>query len=348
MIAGTPVDVIAEFYPALAGLDETGSLEPLRRIPTLVLTGDKDKMIPKEHSELIVERLPDAEFVVVPDAGHLVLLEKPDEVSDALSTRCCAGSPRSAGGRRPGADPGVSPPPPPRRRRRSPGRRRVAEVLPAAVGGQPPDRCEFDVRGHLAAPGGALPRAVGVVRAARRSPPAALASGIAAGPGSATSEGACRVRRAAGSARRPRRRRAGPCAGPRRPAVRADRVSAASGASGAAGRPRCEAPADGRQPVVLRARRQRIVSTDRWPVRADGVQHGRLDRMAPVGSHRRQLARGVHPRPGRLRPAPRGRCRPPAGRPAGEEGDVVDVEIEERSCRRRSSRRHAAVPPVPP
>ena len=60
MIAGTPVDVIAEFYPALAGLDETGSLEPLRRVPTLVLTGDVDKMIPKEHSELIVERLPDS------------------------------------------------------------------------------------------------------------------------------------------------------------------------------------------------------------------------------------------------------------------------------------------------
>ena len=85
MIAGTPVDVIAEFYPALAGLDETGSLEPLRRIPTLVLTGDKDKMIPKEHSELIVERLPDSDFVVVADAGHLVLLEKPDEVTAALS-----------------------------------------------------------------------------------------------------------------------------------------------------------------------------------------------------------------------------------------------------------------------
>jgi pimeloyl-ACP methyl ester carboxylesterase len=85
MIAGTPVDVIAEFYPALAGMDETGSLEPLRGIPTLVLTGDKDKMIPKEHSELIVERLPDAEFVVVPDAGHMVLLEKPAEVTAALT-----------------------------------------------------------------------------------------------------------------------------------------------------------------------------------------------------------------------------------------------------------------------
>jgi pimeloyl-ACP methyl ester carboxylesterase len=84
MIAGTPVDVIAEFYPSIAGFDETGSLEPMRAVPTLVLTGDKDKMIPKEYSELIVERLPDSQFVVVPDAGHLVLMEKPDEVTAAL------------------------------------------------------------------------------------------------------------------------------------------------------------------------------------------------------------------------------------------------------------------------
>jgi pimeloyl-ACP methyl ester carboxylesterase len=90
MIAGTPVDVIAEFYPALAGLDETGSLEPLRHVPVLVLTGDQDRMIPKEHSDRIVERLgragdSTAQYVVVPDAGHLVLLEQPDLVSEALS-----------------------------------------------------------------------------------------------------------------------------------------------------------------------------------------------------------------------------------------------------------------------
>ena len=90
MIAGTPVDVIAEFYPALAGLDETGALEPLRSVPTLVLTGDKDRMIPKEHSELLVAQLGGAgqstvEYVVVPDAGHMVLLEKPAEVTAALS-----------------------------------------------------------------------------------------------------------------------------------------------------------------------------------------------------------------------------------------------------------------------
>jgi pimeloyl-ACP methyl ester carboxylesterase len=85
MIAGTPVDVIAEFYPALAGMDHTGALEPLRKIPTLVLTGAEDTLIPKEHSEHIVELLPDAEFVVVPEAGHMVLLEKPDDVTAALA-----------------------------------------------------------------------------------------------------------------------------------------------------------------------------------------------------------------------------------------------------------------------
>jgi pimeloyl-ACP methyl ester carboxylesterase len=85
MIAGTPVDVIAEFYPALAGLDETGSLEALKAIPTLVLTGEDDRMIPEEHSELLIQRLPDADFVVVRDAGHMVLLERPEAVTRALT-----------------------------------------------------------------------------------------------------------------------------------------------------------------------------------------------------------------------------------------------------------------------
>ncbi|MCW2537278.1 MAG: hypothetical protein JWQ26_2977, partial [Modestobacter sp.] len=44
-----------------------------------------DKMIPQAHSERIVEQLADTQFVVVPGAGHLVLLERPDEVTAALS-----------------------------------------------------------------------------------------------------------------------------------------------------------------------------------------------------------------------------------------------------------------------
>jgi pimeloyl-ACP methyl ester carboxylesterase len=90
MIGGTPVDVIAELYPAIAGLDASGAIEPLRRVPTLVLTGDADKMIPMAHSQQLVEELERSgdgavQFVVVPCAGHLVLLEKPDEVTAGLA-----------------------------------------------------------------------------------------------------------------------------------------------------------------------------------------------------------------------------------------------------------------------
>ena len=100
MIAGTPVDVIAEFYPAIAGLDQTAALSPLRRVPTLVLTGDSDKLIPMQHSDALVELLRKeggelVEYVVVPEAGHMVLLERPDEVTRAivrLVRRVVAGS----------------------------------------------------------------------------------------------------------------------------------------------------------------------------------------------------------------------------------------------------------------
>ncbi|WP_299952388.1 alpha/beta fold hydrolase [uncultured Modestobacter sp.] len=90
MIGGTPVDVVAEFYPAIAGLDVGGAVEPLRRVPTLVLTGDADKLIPKEHSERIVARFDESgegsvDYVEVPDAGHLVLLEHPAQVTAALA-----------------------------------------------------------------------------------------------------------------------------------------------------------------------------------------------------------------------------------------------------------------------
>jgi pimeloyl-ACP methyl ester carboxylesterase len=90
MIAGTPVDVIAELYPAIAGLDASGAIEPLRRVPTLVLTGDADKLIPMAHSERLVVELQRAghdsvQFAVAAGAGHLVLLEKPDEVTAAVA-----------------------------------------------------------------------------------------------------------------------------------------------------------------------------------------------------------------------------------------------------------------------
>ena len=48
------------------------------------LCGDRDLLTPLDRSVDIVEELPDAEFVVVPGAGHMVMLEEPAHVSEVL------------------------------------------------------------------------------------------------------------------------------------------------------------------------------------------------------------------------------------------------------------------------
>ncbi|MFE6287578.1 alpha/beta fold hydrolase [Streptomyces sp. NPDC057877] len=85
MIEGTPIDVVAEFYPAFTEHDKTEALVHFADIPVLVLAGVQDLVTPSEHSEAIADLLPDAELVLVPDAGHLVMLEHPEVVTDRLA-----------------------------------------------------------------------------------------------------------------------------------------------------------------------------------------------------------------------------------------------------------------------
>ncbi|MET8244737.1 alpha/beta hydrolase [Streptomyces sp. NPDC005202] len=85
MIESTPIDVVAEFYPAFTDHDKTEALALFKDMPVLVLAGVKDLVTPSEHSEAIADVLPDAELVLVPDAGHLVMLEHPAVVTDRLA-----------------------------------------------------------------------------------------------------------------------------------------------------------------------------------------------------------------------------------------------------------------------
>lgn len=85
MIESTPIDVVAEFYPAFTDHDKTEALALFRDMPVLVLAGVQDLVTPSEHSEAIADLLPDAELVLVPDAGHLVILEHPEVVTDRLA-----------------------------------------------------------------------------------------------------------------------------------------------------------------------------------------------------------------------------------------------------------------------
>ncbi|MFE5579748.1 alpha/beta fold hydrolase [Kitasatospora sp. NPDC056531] len=85
LLDATPIDVVAEFYPAFDAHEKYAALDALRGLPALVLAGTKDLLTPASHSEEMAERLPGAELVLVEGAGHLVLLECPELVDHELA-----------------------------------------------------------------------------------------------------------------------------------------------------------------------------------------------------------------------------------------------------------------------
>ena len=54
------------------------------RLPTVVVYGAEDRMTPPALGEELARSIPNARRVVVEGAGHMVMLEKPDEVEAAL------------------------------------------------------------------------------------------------------------------------------------------------------------------------------------------------------------------------------------------------------------------------
>ncbi|WP_226863521.1 alpha/beta fold hydrolase [Mycolicibacterium baixiangningiae] len=84
MMHDTPIVTVVEFLHALEVHDETAALPTLVKIPTLIACGDRDLLTPKESSQEMAAALPKSELVIVPGAGHLVQLEQPEEIDDAL------------------------------------------------------------------------------------------------------------------------------------------------------------------------------------------------------------------------------------------------------------------------
>nr|WP_225448733.1 alpha/beta fold hydrolase [Streptacidiphilus sp. P02-A3a] len=85
MLESTPIDVVAEFFPVFDLHEKAAALAAFQDVPTLVLVGTKDLLTPPSHSEAIAAELPDAELVIVQDAGHLVMLERPELVDGRLA-----------------------------------------------------------------------------------------------------------------------------------------------------------------------------------------------------------------------------------------------------------------------
>jgi pimeloyl-ACP methyl ester carboxylesterase len=84
MNSKTPVETLTKYLHTLYTHNRFPALSVLKGVPVLVLVGTRDYLTPVTHSEEILRHLPEAELVKIDNSGHVVMLEKADEVNEAL------------------------------------------------------------------------------------------------------------------------------------------------------------------------------------------------------------------------------------------------------------------------
>jgi len=77
-------EVFAAQIRALLARPDASPLLPAIRCPTLVLAGADDSWAPAARHREMAAQIPGAVLVVVPQCGHMCMLERPEEVTRAL------------------------------------------------------------------------------------------------------------------------------------------------------------------------------------------------------------------------------------------------------------------------
>ncbi|MGI5148352.1 alpha/beta fold hydrolase [Plantactinospora sp. CA-294935] len=75
---------IGGFRPSIGAQQRLETLATLGDLPVAALVGDRDRLTPPPCTVSISEALPSAALTVCPGAGHMLMLERPDEVTTAL------------------------------------------------------------------------------------------------------------------------------------------------------------------------------------------------------------------------------------------------------------------------
>ena len=52
--------------------------------PTLIICGKEDQMTPPRVSQFLNDQIPDASLAILPNAGHMLMLEQPGQAADIL------------------------------------------------------------------------------------------------------------------------------------------------------------------------------------------------------------------------------------------------------------------------
>jgi len=84
MSSQTKAEVVGDFSITLRGHDKVAALETLGNVPTLVVAGARDRLLPPKHARTIAAGVAGARLLELSDAGHCTMLEHPDVVNEAL------------------------------------------------------------------------------------------------------------------------------------------------------------------------------------------------------------------------------------------------------------------------
>ena len=96
MLSATPFDVVADFFPSFGDLDKFDYMVALGRVPTSVISGTSDRLTSIGHSRKLHERIPGSRLVECEGAGHMVILERHDQVNAELDQLITAATSRAA------------------------------------------------------------------------------------------------------------------------------------------------------------------------------------------------------------------------------------------------------------
>lgn len=83
-IINTPAASLCGFFEDLMRHDRVEGLGALAGVPVHVLVGDRDRLTPRSHAELLAAKVPGARLTVAPGAGHMLPLERDALVTEAL------------------------------------------------------------------------------------------------------------------------------------------------------------------------------------------------------------------------------------------------------------------------
>ena len=85
VVVSTSPAAIAASQRGMAARSDMTSFLPQIDMPTLVIVGDQDVISPPAEMQAIAAAIPNAEFVVIPNSGHMTTMENPEAVNAALS-----------------------------------------------------------------------------------------------------------------------------------------------------------------------------------------------------------------------------------------------------------------------